>query len=71
MSFTSGAMSPGFGPLSPGIMSPGMFSEALLSPAHSTFGTQMTLPPTPGMPPMQPPIQIPGVSTYKVAPSNG
>ncbi|KAF3904062.1 hypothetical protein ABW20_dc0107092 [Dactylellina cionopaga] len=65
---SGGPVSPGFGPMSPGVMSPGLFSEAMMSPAPSTFGMQMTLPPAT---PAQVPINIPGVSMFKVAPSNG
>ncbi|KAK6529133.1 hypothetical protein TWF694_004347 [Orbilia ellipsospora] len=66
---SGGPVSPGFGPMSPGVMSPGLFSEAaMMSPAPSTFGMQMTLPP---VTPAQVPINIPGVSMFKVAPSNG
>ncbi|EWC46268.1 hypothetical protein DRE_04439 [Drechslerella stenobrocha 248] len=65
---SGGPVSPGFGPMSPGVMSPGLFSEAMMSPAPSTFGMQMALPPPT---PAQVPINIPGVSMFKVAPSNG
>ncbi|KAF3186119.1 hypothetical protein TWF788_003587 [Orbilia oligospora] len=65
---SGGPVSPGFGPMSPGVMSPGLFSEAMMSPAPSTFGMQMSLPPAT---PAQVPINIPGVSMFKVAPSNG
>ncbi|EPS43115.1 hypothetical protein H072_2888 [Dactylellina haptotyla CBS 200.50] len=65
---SGGPSSPGFGPMSPGVMSPTLFSEAMMSPAPSTFGMQMTLPPAA---PAQVPINIPGVSMFKVAPSNG
>ncbi|KAF3937621.1 hypothetical protein ABW19_dt0205729 [Dactylella cylindrospora] len=65
---SGGPLSPGFAPMSPGVMSPGLFSEAMMSPAPSTFGMQMTLPPAA---PAQVPINIPGVSMFKVAPSNG
>ncbi|KAK6334087.1 hypothetical protein TWF696_002589 [Orbilia brochopaga] len=65
---SGGPVSPGFGPMSPGVMSPGLFSEAMMSPAPSTFGMQMSLPPAT---PAQVPVNIPGVSMFKVAPSNG
>jgi len=73
LSVMSGQMSPGFAPMSPGIMSPGMFSEAVLSPAASTYGIQMSLPPMAAQTMPQPTtvVNIPGISGYKAAPSNG